>query len=116
VKSSALWEVSIAEDIEISQTYRFSHTRPSVAVCFFSLSSLSTSSWSVSERAGAASCRSRIFWVLVSFFHYMIASWSSLTLTLPLMSLLTGLNAAEPMTSDATQSAPVARATTKRTK
>jgi hypothetical protein len=37
------------------EIYRFSHTRPSVAVCFFSFSSLRTRSWRVSERAGAAS-------------------------------------------------------------
>lgn len=41
--------------------YRFSHTRPSVAVCFFSLSSFRTSSCSVPESVGAASCRSLIF-------------------------------------------------------
>jgi len=41
--------------------YRFSHTRPSVAVCFFSLSSFRASSWSDSDWAGAASCLSRIF-------------------------------------------------------
>jgi hypothetical protein len=47
--------------------YRFSHKRPSVAVCFFSLSSFRTRSWRVSERAGAASCRSRIFYILLAF-------------------------------------------------
>jgi hypothetical protein len=47
--------------------YRVSHRRPSVAVCFFSLSSLRQSSWRVSESAGAASCRSRIFCILFSY-------------------------------------------------
>ncbi len=42
--------------------YRLSQTRPSVAVCFFSFSSLRTRSWRVSESVGAASWRSRIFW------------------------------------------------------
>jgi hypothetical protein len=46
--------------------YRVSHRRPSVAVCFFSLSSLRQSSWRVSESAGAASCRSRIFCTLLA--------------------------------------------------
>jgi hypothetical protein len=46
--------------------YRVSHRRPSVAVCFFSLSSLRQSSWRVSESAGAASCRSRIFCILLA--------------------------------------------------
>jgi len=47
--------------IDWMEAYRFSQTRPSVAVCFFSLSSLSTSSWRVPESVGAASWRSRIF-------------------------------------------------------
>jgi hypothetical protein len=53
--------------------YRFSHKRPSVAVCFFSLSSFRTRSWRVSERAGAASCRSRIFYILLAYqrFSYL---------------------------------------------
>jgi hypothetical protein len=52
--SSMNWVVRV-------ETYRLSQTRPSVAVCFFSLSSLRTRSWRVSERVGAASWRSRIF-------------------------------------------------------
>jgi hypothetical protein len=42
-------------------TYRFNQTRPSVATCFFVLSSLRTRSWRFSESMGAASWRSRIF-------------------------------------------------------
>lgn len=42
--------------------YRTSQTSPSVAVCFFVLSSLITRSWRVADSRGAASWRSRIFW------------------------------------------------------
>jgi len=57
------------------RTYRVSQRRPSVAVCFFSLSSLITRSCSVSESAGAASCRSRIFYnVLVPSFPHNVSS------------------------------------------
>lgn len=42
-------------------TDRTSHRRPSVAVCFFVLSSLRTRDWRVSDSAGAASWRSRTF-------------------------------------------------------
>lgn len=42
--------------------YRFSHIRPSVAVCFFALSSLRTRSWRVSDSRGDSSCRLLIFY------------------------------------------------------
>jgi hypothetical protein len=61
--------------------YRTSQTIPSVAVCFFSFNSFNTKFCMVSDSVGAASWRSRIF------------------LTLPVMSLLTGLKATEPRTS-----------------
>ena len=41
--------------------YRTSQRRPSVAVCFFVLSSFRTRDWSVSDSEGAASWRSRTF-------------------------------------------------------
>ena len=41
--------------------YRTSQRRPSVAVCFFVLSSLRTRDWRVSDSEGAASWRSRTF-------------------------------------------------------
>lgn len=42
--------------------YRMSHNRPSVAVCFFVLSSFRQRSWMFSDSAGAASWRSRSFY------------------------------------------------------
>lgn len=45
--------------------YRTSQTKPSEAVCFFVLSSLITRSCRVPDSRGAASWRSRIFWVVV---------------------------------------------------
>lgn len=48
-------------NVVYGEAYRVNHRRPSVATCFFSLSSLMTRSWRVSERVGAASWRSRIF-------------------------------------------------------
>ncbi len=41
--------------------YRTSQRRPSVAVCFFVLSSFRTRDWRVSDSEGAASWRSRTF-------------------------------------------------------
>lgn len=42
-------------------TYRVSHRRPSVAVCFFALSSFRQRDWIVVESRGEASWRSRSF-------------------------------------------------------
>ena len=41
--------------------YRVSHSRPSVAVCFFAFSSLRTRSWRFSESTGDSSCLSLTF-------------------------------------------------------
>ena len=62
VEAAGAGRVSDGWSLEKGETYRLSQTRPSVAVCFFSLSSLRTRSWRVSESVGAASWRSRIFW------------------------------------------------------
>lgn len=49
--------------------YRTSQRRPSVAVCFFVLSSLRTRDWRVSDSEGAASWRSR------TFLYQEVSSW-----------------------------------------
>ena len=48
-------------EVEVKSRPRTSHRRPSVAVCFFVLSSLRTRDWRVEESPGEASWRSRTF-------------------------------------------------------
>lgn len=86
---------------EVKSRPRFSHRRPSVAVCLFSFNSLRTRSWRLSDLRGAASWRSRIFYAghpcqIVRVFEELK---DMLALIFPVMSLFTGLKAAEPSTS-----------------
>ena len=87
--------------------YRTSQTRPSVAVCFFVLSSLRTSCWSDSDSRGAESCLSLIFCPMSA--PFLITTLSKRTLTLPSMSDFTGVNATDPRTSARPQLASIGR-------
>lgn len=56
-------ETAVTHAVEVVIcTYRTSHRRPSVAVCFFVLSSLRQRSWRFSDSAGEVSWRSRTFY------------------------------------------------------
>ena len=89
------------------EEYRVSHKRPSVAVCFFVLSSFTQRDWMVSESRGAASWRSRSFcWGLrwsvtisgVVKEDGLKVEWRG-TLILPIISFLTGVKATDPSRS-----------------
>jgi len=79
-------------------SYLTSQTRPSVATCFPVLSSLRTRSWRFSDSNGAANRLSFTFCRAVNHDSSSFVDAVD-TLTLPRISLFTGLNAAEPRTS-----------------
>ena len=78
---------------------RTSQRRPSEATCFLDFSSLRTSDWRVSLSPGAASCRSRIFYMVFAQSSWRVGGPLVVTLMLPAMSVLTGVNATDPRRS-----------------